>query len=222
MQARPDKSSYYQEFVAQYIKDHTAAVNSAINVPVYYEEQLLYSMECFAIGQDAGLRAGTMMRQFLFEIMVTMFPDPVLRDIGNYIYLCYDTENGTRLYVFYSKEKDKCMFTDGFPVIMKKTLSWKDFAELKPGDLLEKVESIDQIVPLYMPTFDHFSDENLEYFDNHENWFQTIHLLTDGILRINYDKIDGEYVITSIIYREDFILDGLNGQTCYRIYEEDY
>ena len=164
----------------------------------------------------SGLRRG------YFEDMVTLFPDPVVRDIGDYVYIYYDTENDTRLYVFYSKGKNNCWYTDGFPVIMKKPLSYADFVKLNPGDTLDLVEAIDPIVPLYMPVFNLYTDEALKGMEDRSGCFQTIHLLTDGILRINYDKIDGEYVITGIIYREDFILDGLNGQTCYRIYEEDY
>ena len=152
MQEIPE-GNHYQEFVAQYIKDHAVAVGSAVSVPVYYEEQILYSMECFAIGQDAGLTVTSSNRHSFFENMVTLFPDPVLREIGDYVYICYDTENDTRLYVFYSKEKDGGMYTDGFPIIMKKTLSYADFAGLKPGDGIEKVEAIDPVVPLYMPTF---------------------------------------------------------------------
>jgi len=220
MQPKPS-GPHYQEFVTQYIAAYATAPDEAVNVPIYREEQILYSMECFAIGHDAGIQAHRGIRSGLFEDMVTMFPDPVVRDIGDFVYIYYDTENQTRLYVFYSKAKG-CFFTDGFPVIMKKTLSYQDFAELKAGDTVQQVADIDPIVPLHLPVFDIYSDDMVDNMEDHTNWFQTIHLLSDGILRINYDKVDGEYIIVSMIYNEDFILDGLDGQTCYRIYDEDY
>ena len=222
MQPKKSGGGYSEEFVTQYITEHTSAPGEAVTVPVYREEQILYSMECFTIGHDAGRRAHLSgLRSGMFEDMVTMFPDPVVRDIGEFVYIYYDTENQTRLYVFYSKAKS-CFFTDGFPIIMKKTLSYQDFAALEVGDTVQQVADIDPIGPLHLPVFDIYSDDMVKNMEDHTNWYQTIHLLSDGILRINYDKVDGEYIIISMIYNEDFILDGLDGQTCYRIYDEDY
>ena len=50
-----------------------------------------------------------------------------------------------------------------------------------------------------------------------------MHLLTDGILKIEYQRDSAlGYAITDIIYSEDFGLDGLYGETCYRITVADY
>lgn len=54
-------------------------------------------------------------------------------------------------------------------------------------------------------------------------YLTSVHVLTDGILKIEYDRTDDmEYVIKNIVHNEDFILDGLDGQPCYRIHEIDY
>jgi hypothetical protein len=115
------------------------------------------------------------------------------------------------------------MTLDGFPVIMQKKLAYQDFADIQTGDNINKVGSIDPVIPQYVEFFDSSSDAALKGYIGIGAGPTSIHLLTDGILKIEYERTgDDDYVITNIVYSEDFVLDGLFGETCYRISELDY
>ena len=147
----------------------------------------------------------------------------LVREIGDYLYLVYDTDNNTRLYLFFSKKKSLGVLTDGFPIIMKKKLAYKDFSSLQPGHNMRKVEEIDPVIPLYRRVFDEATDHVLKLNKERGIYLTSVHLLTDGILKIEYYRTDDrEYIIRNIVYNEDFVLNGLDGQTCYRIHDEDY
>ena len=47
-------------------------------------------------------------------------------------------------------------------------------------------------------------------------------ILTDGMLFITWDYVDGKFVVDTYEYREDFIYDAYGIQVCYKINEEDY
>jgi len=220
------KGGYTLDFLKQYVAENLAEENDAIpdSIPRYKEEDLFFGTgKIFPLGADAGYSKGFSFTTNFFERIVKMFPEPLVREIGDYIYLVYDTDNNTRLYLFFSKKKSQGMLTDGYPVIMKKKLAYKDFSQLQPGDNLQNVEQIDPVIPLYRRVFDEATDHVLKLNKEMGIYLTSVHLLADGILKIEYDRTDdGEYVITNIVYNEDFILDGLDGQTCYRIHEVDY
>ena len=74
---------------------------------------------------------------------------------------------------------------------------------------------------------DRITDASVENYA--ENWGQpitTVHLLTDGIMKITYERSgeegDYRYTVTNIEYHENFELDGIAGITNYRIAETDY
>lgn len=52
--------------------------------------------------------------------------------------------------------------------------------------------------------------------------FSSLHLLSDGILKIDYDRKGEDYIVCDITYGEDFVLEGKYGETCYKIFIEDY
>ena len=106
---------------------------------------------------------------------------------------------------------------------MQKQLDYKDFIDIKVGDKASLVESIDPIISQYVRFFDTSSDEFLKGYTIRGAGPTSIHLLTDGILKIEYERISlGDYKITNIEYKEDFILSGFYGDTCYKIAECDY
>jgi hypothetical protein len=152
-----------------------------------------------------------------------MYPDPLVRENEDYIYLVYDTENNIRLFLFYSKDKTNGMILDGYPVIMKEKISYEDFSKIRVGDSIEEVNQIDPIIELYIKQFEMRPEAYYEMDKENGIYFTSVHLLMDGILKIEYERTgDDDYVITNIVYSEDFVLDGLFGETCYRISELDY
>lgn len=114
------------------------------------------------------------------------------------------------------------MTLDGFPVIMQKKLEYKDFTYIKKGDSIKIVENIDSIITQYIRHFDTISDDFLDGYSKKGAGATSIHLLTDGILKIVYERTNGDYVIINIMYSKDFVLEGLDVKTCYKISELDY
>ena len=198
------------------------------DIPMYsFEEIIRNNYDCgILLGRDAGFytdRSNT--RRDYARIIFTVFPTKAIRESENkeYVYAIYDTDLGMRAYMFFSKEKNNYNTLDGFPILMNKSLNYKDFSNIKIGDKASKVEIIDPIISEYVPTFDRFADDRLMVYTKKGAGPTSVHLLKDGILKIEYKRISlGEYEITDIEYNEDFILSGLNGDTCYKIAEIDY
>lgn len=105
---------------------------------------------------------------------------------------------------------------------MKETLSYNDFSEIQVGDSIEKVSKIDSIIPLYNEKFEKRSEIIYERNKEQGIYFTSMHLLSDGILRIDYDRKDGDYVVIDITYNKDFVLEGEYRDSCYKIFEADY
>lgn len=234
------KEPIYNEEEEQYelLEDYQGYINtnkipydeakSFDSIPVYDSNQLLYGADdCgFFLGRDAGLYSLTPnTRKDLAKVILTAFPTEAIRESSKNgdIYVIYDTDINIRVFLFFSKEKNDYMTLDGFPVIMQKRLDYKQFADIQVGDNIEKVESVDPIIPLYVKFFDTGSDAAIKGYSEIGAGPTTIHLLTDGILKIEYERSkDNDYLITNIVYCEDFVLEGLNGKTCYQISELDY
>ncbi|MHB1344413.1 MAG: hypothetical protein ACYCX3_08665 [Thermoleophilia bacterium] len=196
-----------------------------LEVPVYREDVLLNDNEgCFSFARDSGVRKGFSFRPDTFEALQIVFPSAAIRwgADGASVYVIYDTDASGSLYVFFS-EKSNYFVEDGFPILMKKKLAYEDFAGIEVGDGIAEVEGVDPVAALYRGVFDTYNDVYIENTTSH-GWPPTsVHLLTDGILKIEYrrDKALG-YAITNIAYSADFVLDGLDGKTSYKIDEADY
>jgi hypothetical protein len=191
-------------------------------IPHFSEDELIFNCESFTLGVDSGIHATAGFRMDEYDAIVQAFPNPLLRKIGDYFYIVYDTENKTRLYIFCSESKSHPTFFDGFPIIMKKTFSYQDFSKLRVGSNLNDVANIDSCILLYKRQFDSLSVALIDRAKERGIYLTSMHLLTDGILQIIYEKHEDSYLITKITYRNDFTLDGLFGKTTYKIYAEDY
>lgn len=196
-----------------------------IEVPLYRAEDLLLDNDaCFTIGEDHGQFFWSNLRFDTFQHLELVFPSKAVRMLDDgMIYVMYDTESDGRVFIFFSEEKTRYAFVDGYPVLMKKTLSYEDFESLAVGDGIEQVQEIDPIVLKYGERLDTLNDTALANYRVRGRLPTSVHLLTDGILKIEYER-DPElgYAITDIIYSQDFVLDGFNGETCYRIVDADY
>lgn len=202
------------------------AGSGTLGVPVYREEVLVGDNQgCFTFARDSGLRKYYNFRPETFERLQTIFPSAAIRRTaeGGSVYVMYDTDVSGRLYVFFS-DKTHYMFEDGFPILMKKKLAYEDFAGIEVGDGIAEVETVDPVATAYRQVFDTYTDVLIE---NDIKEFglppTSVHLLSNGILKIEYrrDKPLG-YAITNIVYGPDFVLDGLDGKTSYKIDETDY
>jgi hypothetical protein len=225
-QAEPEIGSYSDDFVAQFVSENKINEQENTNdasIPCYNESELIFENQgCFNLGIDAGSNMASGFRTDFLEKTVKMYPGPLVRENEDYIYLVYCTDKNSRLFLFYSKEKTNGMILDGYPIIMKEKLSYEDFSEIKVGDSIEKVGNIDSIIPLYIEEFDLMPEAYYEQNKENGKNFSSVHLLSDGILKIGYERREGDYYIIDITYEDDFVMDGLDGKTCYKISEADY
>ncbi len=209
-------------FIASIARSET---DGPIDVPLYRAEDLLVDNDaCFTIGNDHGHFAAMSLRFDTFQHLEMVFPSEAVRKLDDgMIYVVYDTESDGRIFVFFSEEKSRYAFVDGYPILMKKKLSYHDFEHLAPGDGIDQVQEIDPVVLRYRERFDTFNDAGLANFIAMGRPPTSMHLLTDGILKIEYQRDSAlGYAVTTILYSEDFVVDGLYGETCYRIAVADY
>lgn len=137
-------------------------------------------------------------------------------------YMIFDTDAGVRMYLFISKEKSKNN-VDGFPIIMQKALSYKDFSGIVIGDSINRVGEVDPIMSIYIHRFNLISDGFLDGYTKRGAPPTSVHILKDGVLKVEYKRsADKDYEIVNMTYKNDFILEGLNGKTDYRIALADY
>ena len=210
------------EFPGKFVSERLAkAENSRIGL--YAEQELLFGQDYVSLGNDVGYSAKLAMRNCYLENVVREFPEAGVRDMGDYVYLMYDTDKQNRLYLYYPKREGQLLFNNGYPILMRKTLAYEQYTILSVGDSIQKVGQIDPVIPLYIQKFDKATDAALELTRKEGIYLTSVHLLSDGILKIEYERTkEKDYVIHSLVFRDDFTLDGFDGKTCYRILKEDY
>lgn len=215
-------SDFASIYVAKNKTDKNAETDETI-IPCFREYELLIeTWGCFSLGVDADWDYTHSVQWDFMGRVVKMYPDPLVRETEDNYYLVYQTDNDTRLFLFYSTVDSKGMFLTGYPIIMKETLAYNDFSKIQVGDSIEKVGSIDSTIPLYNEIFEMKSEITYERNKEQGIYFTSMHLLSDGILRIDYDRVDGDYVVIDITYNKDFVLEGEYRESCYKIYEMDY
>ncbi len=197
------------------------------DVPCYPQNEFLFTNECFSFCRDMDYFLSFSIGYNTFDAIVNTYPPQIIGTVKNpgndSLYLGYDTDGGTRVFVFFY-ESDGYRLSKGFPVMMKKSLCMKDFDHISEGDTLEEVKRIDPIAEIYQQGYDLLSDEMIEslYTQGRET-ISTIHVLVDGAIRINYDRsTKGHYTITGIYRSADFLLPMLGGTVNYRIDPDDY
>lgn len=123
-----------------------------------------------------------------------LFPAECVRQISETM-VCniYKTQENGLVYLFFQKEYDSWVLHHS--VYVKKGLSLSDFSSIKTGDSLESVGKIDPVA--------------LSVQKNSEYPLFTIHLLKDGIVKIDYEKNnDGFFVVSGVQKSKDFKLTG--------------
>lgn len=211
---------------AAFVEHEAAPIGKApLEAPVYSEKALVKDFHgSFQFARDNGYRKSLSSRGESMEVLQAFFPSgAVRRTEEGERYVVYDTDGGRRTYVFFSDNNDY-MFVTGYPVLMKKKLSYRDFAGIEVGDGIAEVEGADPVATTYREVFDTYTDAETEHYTKVWELPPTsVHLLTDGMLKIEYRRDSAlGYAITRTIYAPDFVLDGFEGKMSYKIYEADY
>lgn len=130
-------------------------------------------------------------QHYLFTVE-DMFPAECLRETSkNTAYTIYKTQENGLVYLFYQKEFDYWILHHS--VYVKKSLSSSDFESVKAGDSLERIGEIDPAA---------ISVKNYSEYPT-----TSIHLLKDGVAKIDYKKNDdGAFVVSGIKISKDFKL----------------
>ena len=201
-----------------------------LDVPIYYEEELLFNIDGgFTLNRDASFYYGLNSCPNEASAELARYPTDAIRirEDGT-VYAVYDTDTGYRLYVFFESMGEDSTYgvTVGFPVVIGNMLSYQDFASLRIGDDISKVEDVDEVATLHKKLL---LDVWRLDFKGAEGMAQTghpctsIHYLTDGILKIEYQMLeDRSLVISDIIYNKDYqITDALGRTINHKIEDAD-
>lgn len=218
-------NAYQEEINDIKIADGKLSLNDAI--PMYTEKELLFATEgVFDLGRDAGVYANLNYRPNSTGAILTAYPTKAIREQdNNTTYFIYDTDTGYRLYLFF-KADGEALYLQGYPIILRKLLSYDDFKKIKVGDSISAVERIDAVASLYKKQITEVWNLNYEGAkSNAEHGMPcvSVHYLKDGLLVFKYDMLENsELVISHIDYKADFILaDVLDENVCYKINEVD-
>lgn len=97
-------------YVAKNKTDKNAETEETI-IPCLREYELLIeSSGCFSLGKDADWDYTHSVQQDFMGRMVKMYPKPLVRETDDNYYLVYQTDNNTRLFLFYSTIDSQGMF----------------------------------------------------------------------------------------------------------------
>ena len=206
----------------------------ALNVPVYWQDALIYSNPeedflALSFGRDYGYSTAEHPDYgvgIVSDILYRLPTDAIrVMNSGDYIYLMYDTDQGQRVYLFANKWQDINSYEtlSGLPVIMEKALSYEDYARVEKGMEISELAQIDPAMSTYSKSFyDRFSTMNAGSWKEYGIPVTTISILKDGALKITFDYIDEKFVVDTIEFSEDFTFEGYYETICYRIAEVDY
>lgn len=214
-----------KEFLVRYLTKN----ESELNVPVYWYDDLinktgrLYCRDFDYETLNSPNTGGNNINRIL-----TLLPTKAARctDGGKYMYLMYDTDKGQRLFLFsnaYGDNPNEFLFLSGVAVLMQERLSYSSFLSVKKGDSIDSLIEIDPAMEIYSEYLHkNYSKDNLDRLRDAYGPPVTVSILTDGAVKITYEYRDGEFLVDTVEYSEDYILSGRAEPVCYRIAEIDY
>ena len=224
-----------EEEAVKIIEETSKTQEEELKIPVYSEDQLTLGKYKLVEGQYNCTWPGFDNSNTHFggttnksAGILSAFPGGAWRDMEDgRKYLMYDTEKGTRLYIFFTKQDDYKVAT-GYTLYSKKKLSYADMKSLKIGQEIEDVMAIDPTAQYVRTFYDGLANDGTlkDYVVYWNQPINTVHLLTDGIMKFTYERSGQEgnyvYTITDIEHHSDFKMQGLAGVLDYTIAEVDY
>lgn len=122
---------------------------------------------------------------------------------GGYVYIFFDRPRELSDPSRYSSTDETNVFLYGV-LYAEKSLSRTDFDEVAAGDSIDKVISIDTAAAL-VKTLMEWKMAEIEQPSYTGDCSSSIHLLTDGILEIQYAVSDGKLYVKDMLYYKDFM-----------------
>ena len=177
-------------------------------VPVYYETELLFRTGKYNLGEDLSGWDVYSSDPHNLSGIISRYPTDAIRVRPNWTgYIMYETDQGTRLYLFFSNYRKN---VDGFPLVINRVMSYEDFKDIEIGDTIDDVAAVDDVTELYKKEYSDLNYETAKRDCEIGYPPTTLHYLEDGILKIEYEMLeDRTLVVSSITYNEKYWL------TCY-------
>lgn len=217
-----DKVSQY--IVSSMVSEVENTESGDVEIPVYLEDELLFNNDgILELGIDNTSRSTYSTGYTLSYAIISKFPTSAIRKRSdNSVYMMYDTETGYRLYLQYISDNDY-FFNFGYPIVLKKMLSYKDFSKLKKDDPIEKVEAIDPVTTLYKRALEESNPQYTARIGVSSLPNVSFHYLKDGLLKIQYKLLeDGSFSIFKITFTKGHTLKDAHGNLInYEINDED-
>ncbi|MDR1927623.1 MAG: hypothetical protein LBQ33_03170 [Oscillospiraceae bacterium] len=189
------------------------------------QDSFLYENPCFYFLRSQSPSAyGAQQNRYLSRIFARFGSTP-LRKMANYLYAVYETDAKTRVFLFFPKSGAFTLLT-GRVILMCDALSYEEFRGIAKGNTMDDVVAVDRAARLYARGYDKTEVSWILGGNAEGSNIVTVHLLTDGVLRIEYvlDETAAlrKYVISKMQYAADFNLTDGGVTNCYRILQKDY
>lgn len=204
----------FEEYILSHATD--MASKQPFRIPIYSDKELLSACPV-ALGMNYDYWRSWANTKITAYHILRIRPTEAVRYVdgtedSSYpsYYLMYQSDTGARLYLFLKMNGQQSV-TSGFPIWMRETLSYADFKDVKKGMNVKDVAKIDSAMNDYLEQFSSLSFEEYELRYKAGMPFISMHLLTDGILKIVYDVTADDIVVKNIIYSQDFTMGGLEG-----------
>lgn len=208
-------------------KKVSASEKKELIIPIYDEEDLFFKTDgLFYLNRDFCFYENQNAHMTYTGALMEAYPDAAIREReDNSLYFVYDTNTGYRLFLFFSNE-NALQDPIGFPVVIKNLRPYDDYAMLKIGDSIENVEAIDSVATLHKQLIiDVWDLEPAGAAFHAKNGYPCtgVHYLSDGILKIEYEMLEGQkLIISNMVFSENYILKNALGKNInYRINELD-
>lgn len=202
--------------------DPSAPKYEKLSVPVYSDYELLLANNFAPLGRDGCAKRGSDIRTGIDDLLFTFPTDALRLSSSGEEYLIFDSERGYREYVFIDRSNGGIPVSKGFPIVIGKLRPYSAFEGLNIGDSIEAVERIDPVASLHRQAIlevRQIHPETAKKYCVGYNALASVHYLTDGILKIEYEMpAEGELVISNIIYSPDYTFKHFfDTEICYRI-----
>ena len=202
-----------------YFKDHKVLdeTKKLDDIPVYRGcDLLLHNHGCLHLGTDEGTYLGFygVGSSSLADSLFTTFPNTAIRQRKDgTLYAVYDTDDGARVFVFFLQSLEY-RFTAGTLLLVGEVLPYEKYSKLKVGDSIQKVVEIDPYTEYYQKYMYNSEVHVIRTYIEDGAGPASIHLLTNGVLKITYDiDDDRNLTIASMDYQSDYTIQGLAGVT---------
>jgi len=236
---QPEMAPRWRERNIRELMDFNEVLERAISdAPL---EQLLAEIEPFQEDSfNTALNGRSSGREYMVGTILSLDSwgtVDVLRLMDNdRMYTVQKSIDGGLLYIFFGHEDDFLTQTSRNAIYVAEKLTHSDMANLVVGDDISLVESIDPVAMRWRSVFEGLIEREREEIewgveeeDRRRRWdgnFQSKHLLTDGLLVIDYEQVGNSFVIENISFFDDFRVPGTGFHEGvifdYSIRPEDY